>query len=224
MAVSSSESASRSEPSAARTTAGQRGRLELDLLLAEDVLQRRRQQVGSDRPEVEALHAREHGGRDVARVGGGQHEDHVGGRLLQRLEERVEGGLGELVDLVDDVDLVAPARRRVLDVLAQRADLLDAAVGRAVDLDDVHAGRRVGAHLARAAGLGPLALRAQERPGDEPGGGGLADAAGTGEQVRMRDAPGGQRIAERAHDRILPDDRLERRRPILPRENLIAHR
>src|SRR5206468_12417366 len=98
---------------------GQRRRLEGDLLLGEDVLERGRERVRRDRAEVEALHAREHRGRDVARIGGGQHEDHVRGRLLQRLEQRVERRLGELVDLVDDVDLVAAARRRVLDVLPE---------------------------------------------------------------------------------------------------------
>src|SRR5213076_931365 len=54
-------------------------------------------------------------------------------RLLERLQQRIEGGLRELVDLVDDVDLVAAPCRRVLHVLAQRADLLDAAVRRPVD-------------------------------------------------------------------------------------------
>ena len=105
-------------------------------------LERRRQQLGRDRPEVEALQRESTVAGMFARVGGGQDEDDVRGRLLQRLEERVEGGAGEQVHLVDDVDLVAAAGRRVLDVLAQGADLLDAAVGGGVDLDDVH--RRAG--------------------------------------------------------------------------------
>src|SRR5438270_186704 len=49
---------------------GQRRRLEGDLLLGQDVLERGRQGVRRDRSEVEALDAREHGGRDVARIGG----------------------------------------------------------------------------------------------------------------------------------------------------------
>jgi hypothetical protein len=39
----------------------------------------------------------------------------------------------------------------------------------------------------------------------------------------VRDAPGGQRIAQRPGDRILTDDRLERLRPPLSGKNLITH-
>src|SRR5262249_62009581 len=66
-------------------------------------------------------------------------------------------------------------------------------------------------------------LRTQQRLGEEPRGGRLADAARAGEQIGMRDAPGRQRIAQRAGDRILADDRVERLRPPLSREDLIAH-
>ena len=52
-----------------------------------------------------------------------------GGGSSSVLRSALKACRGELVDLVDDVDLVAPARGRVLDVLAQRPDLLDAAVG-----------------------------------------------------------------------------------------------
>ena len=201
---------------------GQRRRLEGDLLLGQDVLERGRQGVRRDRSEVEALDAREHGGRDVARIGGGQHEHHVRGRLLQRLEQRVECRLGELVNLVDDVDLVAATGRRVLDVLAQRPDLLDAAVGGAVDLDHVHREAGVAAHRARPARLGGLALGAEQRLGEQARGGGLADAAGAGEEVGVRHAPGRQRVAQRPRDGVLSDDRLERLRPPLPGENLIT--
>src|SRR2546422_979445 len=202
---------------------GQRRPLEGDLLLGEDVLERGRERVQRDRAEVEALHAREHRGRDVARIGGGQHEDHVRGRLLQRLEQRVERRLGELVDLVDDVDLVAAARRRVLDVLPEGADLLDAAVGGAVDLDHVHRDVGVAAHRARAARLGALALGTQQRLREQPRRGGLADAARAGEEVGVRHAPGRQRVAQRPRDGVLSDDRFERLRPPLAGEDLIAH-
>src|SRR5206468_1094827 len=81
-----------------------------------------------------------------------------------------ERGLGQLVHLVDDVDLVAPARRRILHVLAERADLLDATVRRAVDLDDVHErpGLALAAHGASPAGLGARPLGTEERPRQEP--------------------------------------------------------
>ena len=63
-------------------------------------------------------------------------------RLLEGLQQRVEGLAGDLVRFVDDEDLVAVARGPVADVLAQLAHLVDAAVGGRVDFDHVHACRR----------------------------------------------------------------------------------
>jgi hypothetical protein len=91
--VSSSVSASRSEPSAPRTMVRQRRRLEGDLLLLEDGLERRRHQIGADRAEVEALHAREDGGRQLARVSGGQHHHDVRRLAPPAFEQRVEASL-----------------------------------------------------------------------------------------------------------------------------------
>ena len=51
---------------------------------------------------------------------GREHEDHVLRRLLQRLEQRVERGLGQHVYLVDEVDLmgVLTARGREIGLLS----------------------------------------------------------------------------------------------------------
>src|SRR2546428_1847580 len=125
--------------------------------------------------------------------------------------------------LVDDVDLVAPARGSVLHVLAQRPDLLDAAVRRAVDLDDVHErpGLTLAAHRALPAGLGTRSLGTEERPRQEPRRRRLADPARTREEVGVGDAPGGERVPEGARDRVLADDRVERLRPPFSRQYLV---
>ncbi|OPZ37164.1 MAG: hypothetical protein BWY96_01809 [Spirochaetes bacterium ADurb.BinA120] len=52
------------------------------------------------------LAARKNGVRDSVNLGSGEYEDHVGRRLLERLQQRVEGLGGEHVHLVDDVYLV----------------------------------------------------------------------------------------------------------------------
>ena len=90
-----------------------------------------------DGVKAEVLAARADGLRDVFGLGGGHHEDDVVGRLLERLEQRVEGGVGDLVGFVEDVDLVLVARGAVAGGVAELADLVDAAVGGGVDLDDV---------------------------------------------------------------------------------------
>ena len=45
--------------------------------------------VGGQQVELEVLGAAADGGQHLLRVGGGQHEHHVGGRLLERLQQRV---------------------------------------------------------------------------------------------------------------------------------------
>jgi hypothetical protein len=108
------------------------------------------------RPQVELQAAAQHRGQHLVGVGGGQHELQVVGRLFQRLEQGVEGVLGELVRLVDHEDLEAADARLVGRALDQVADLVLAAVAGGVQLDvvDVAVGVDLGAGLAHAAGLG----------------------------------------------------------------------
>ena len=89
------------------------------LLLLEDPPERLADLGARDRPEVEALAAREDRRGQPPRLRGGEDEDDVRRRLLQGLQERVERRLREHVDFVDDVDLAPPARRRVARVLAE---------------------------------------------------------------------------------------------------------
>ena len=58
--------------------------------------------------------------------------------------------------LIEDVDFVLVARGTVAGGVAQFADLVDAAVGGGIDLDDIDgvAGADLGAALAHIAGLG----------------------------------------------------------------------
>ena len=93
--------------------------------------------VQLDGVEAEVLAARADGLGNVLGLGGGHHEDDVLGRLFQRLQQGVEGGVGDLVGFVEDVDLVAVAGGAVAGGVAQLADLVDAAIGGGVDLDDV---------------------------------------------------------------------------------------
>ena len=87
--------------------------------------------------DVVALQARQDGRREPGRLGRGEHEDDERGRLLERLEQRVPGVLRDLVRLVEDVDLAAQMAGRIGQAIAQLADLVDAAVGGGIDLEDV---------------------------------------------------------------------------------------
>ncbi len=146
-------------------------------------------------------------------------------RLLERLQQRIERVGRQLMDLVDDVDLVAAARRRVLDVLPDGPHVVDLAIRRRVDFDDVHKrpGLGLDAHRACAARLGARPFRTQQRLGEQARGRRLADATRPGEEVGVGDAAGDERVLQRPRDRVLADDRLERLRPPLPCEHLITH-
>src|SRR5205809_39240 len=83
--------------------------------------------------------------------------------------------------------------------------------------------RTLAAYGASPAGLGARPLGTEERPRQEPRRRGLADATRAREEVGVGDAPGRERVPERARDRVLADDRVERLRPPFPRQDLITH-
>src|SRR5690606_7357360 len=155
--------------------------------------------------EVELQAARQHRDQQLFRVGRREQELHVLRRFLQRLEQRVERLLGQHVDFVDQVDLVAAARGHVLRVVDQVADVVDAGIGGRVDLQqvDVASGVDRQAGLALPAGIGARALLAVQALGEDPRDRGLAHAAGTGEQVGMVYAARIERVGERPDDVFL---------------------
>ncbi len=70
-------------------------------------------------------------------LGRGEDEDRVTRRLFEGLQQRVEGRLGEHVDLVDDVDLVLALVGRIAYLVSQVANVVDAAIAGRVYLDEV---------------------------------------------------------------------------------------
>ena len=164
-------------------------------------------------PDIEPLEPRQDRRREVLGVRGGEHERHEVRRLLERLEECVPGVLRDLVRLVEDVDLAAQVRRGVVEALAELAHVVDATVGRGVDLDEVERTALADGIAGRAgvAGVGVRTqVRAVERLGKDPRQGGLARAARPGEQDGVRDLAGRHRVAERGDHRLLADDLGER--------------
>jgi hypothetical protein len=99
------------------------------------------QQPGLDPAQIEALAARQHRDRHLADFRGGEDELHMLRRLFQRLQQRIEGLLGQHVHFVDDVDLVAGVKRPVAHLLDDLAHVVDAGLGGGVHLDDVGVAR-----------------------------------------------------------------------------------
>ncbi len=192
----------------------------LDPLAVGDRAQELRQ-LGEARPrEEEGLTARANRREHLPEVGRAEDEDEVGRGLLDQLQERVERGVGELVRLVEDVHLEAALDRLEDDVLADLADVVDPALARSVHLDDVE--RRPGGDGdARVAGLVRRRRRpllAVERLGEDAGERRLPGPARAREEVGLPHLVVRDRVAERAHDRLLPDHLVEVLRPVLPVE------
>ena len=146
-----------------------------DALVGDDALQACDQLGDRDALELVTLAARDDRLRQLVDLGRREDELHVLRRLLERLQQRVEGRRRQHVHLVDDVDLEARRRGTVADVLVQIADVLDAGVGGAVDLHDVERAPRRDLETARAL---PARLRRRPAPVRRLGRGGVEQRSG----------------------------------------------
>mmetsp|Transcript_38418 Transcript_38418/g.106772 ORF Transcript_38418/g.106772 Transcript_38418/m.106772 type:complete len:258 (-) Transcript_38418:416-1189(-) len=182
------------------------------------------------RAQVELQAARQHGDRHLLRVGRREHELQVLGRLLQRLEHRVERGVRQHVHFVDHVDLEAADDRLVDRLVQQLRDLLDAAVGGGIELHvvDEAALVDVAAGVAHATGLGGDAALAVgpgavQALGQDARHRRLADAARAGEQIGMVQPALGQGVGQGLHDMLLADELLETLRAVFAGQDLVTH-
>ena len=194
-----------------------------------DSLQHLDHPLRGDALEIESLAAAQHGDRHLADLGGREDELHMLGRLLEGLQQRIEGAGREHVDFVDDVDLVAGGGGAVGDAVDDLADVADAGARGRVHLKHVDMAALGDGHavLARAAGIGgrpPGAVGADavHALGDDPGGGGLSDAAYSGHDEGVRDSVRLEGVLQRADHRVLADQVGECLRAVLARQNLVG--
>ena len=90
-----------------------------------------------DSVEVEDLATAENGRYDLVFLGCCQDEDGVCRRFFKRLEESVEGGRRQHVNLVDDVDLELARLRRDAHAVDNATDVIHAVVGGCIEFEDV---------------------------------------------------------------------------------------
>src|SRR5256714_4917228 len=189
----------------------ERGRISVQLLLLDDVRELRDDTFLRDAAEVEALRSRHDGGRDLLRLGRSENEHRVRRGFFEGLQERIERFGRELVRLVDDVHLVLPGRRSETDLIAKVAHLVDAAIRRGVDLDEVQEAALPDrdAGLAAIAWLAVLRVRAIDGLRDEAGDRRPSSAPHGGPAVCLCNLAARDRVPERARDVLLSDDRGE---------------
>ena len=160
--------------------------------------------------EEERLTARPDGRQHLVERRRAEDEDEVRRRLLDDLQERVPGGIRQLVRLVEDVDPVA-ALGLEHRPLPHGTYVVDATLRGCIHLHDVHR-RPVGnrhAGVARAVRLGRWPVLAVERLGEDACKGRLAGAARACEEIRLAHLVRLDRVAQRSHDRFLTDDLVE---------------
>ena len=201
------------------------GVLSLDSLGFENPAHLTADLFGIEAPQVELQAARENGHRDLLRIGGRQHELDVLGRLLERFQQCVEAVPGEHVDFVDQVDLEAPPRRCVLDVVENLARIVDLGARGGINLEEVDETSLVDRHAvlalpARGAGDALLAI---ERLGQDARDGRLAHTPGSGEQKGMVHPALGKTVAEHLDDVGLTDQLGEITGTPLSGKYLITH-
>ena len=133
--------------------------------------------------------------------------------------------VGQHVNFVDHIDLEARIGRRIDRLFKQLRHFIDAAVGSRIHFDviDEAPGIDGNACFARAAGLGGDSRLAIERLGKDTRQRGLADPARSGKQIRVMQSLLLQRMRERPHDMLLPDERLKALGAILSGKDLIRH-
>ena len=174
--------------------------------------------------EIISLAAGEDSREYLVLLRGRQDEDGMGRRLFQRLQERIEGGLGQHVHLVNDIDAVLPDLRRYLDLVHQGLDVIHAVVGCGIklmyavrpSLAERNAGLALAArfHVLRRGG-------AVDNLGENPGRTGLADTSRSAEKIGVGQLAPDDGILQGTDNIVLANQVLERIRPVLPRRNYI---
>ena len=198
-----------------------------NIFAANEIAQLRHNRIELYGAKAEVLAARANRLRNVLRLRGCEHKDDMIRRLFQRLQQCVEGCVGNLVRFVENVNLEAVACGPVARSFAQFADFVDTAIRRRVDFDYVNCitGSNLGAGFTDAARLRHWLIG---RPAIQCGRenarhGGFSDPAMAAEYVAMRGAPLLQSILQSAGNVLLSDNFGEFLRTIFARQDGVAH-
>ena len=158
--------------------------------------------------------------------GGGEDKFYVGGRFFEGFEECVKGLGGEHVNFVDDIDFEFSAGGSIGDAIAQFFDFVNAAIGGAVDFENVEATALFDffANIVVGVEVGFGALGAVEGFGEDAGGGGFTDATGTNKKKGVGETTLGDGVGEGADDVVLADEFGKGARAVFASEDEVTHK
>ena len=125
-----------------------------------------------------------------------------------------------LADGVADAAILVRLEKTQREAEHQSASWTERQMG-AVDLEHIWRGRTRDFHAWSALTTRRIgrSLFTIQRLGEDARDRSLAHAARAGEQIRVVDTLQSDRVAQRAHDRVLPNDFTERLRPVFARED-----
>ena len=200
--------------------------LELEVLRPGDVHQIVRKALRRDAPEAVALAAGKDRRGDLLKLGRRKNEHQVLGRLFDNLQKGVEGGEGEHMHLVDDVDAFPGNRGGKHSLLPQVAHVVDTGIGGRIQLDDIQDASVVDAAAIAAlvAGVAVYGVFAVHGLGQNPGTGGFARPARADEDVGVGKMPAADLGLQGLGNMLLPDDLVKGLRTPLSVERLIQAR
>ncbi len=175
--------------------------------------------------QVELQTARQHRSRQLLGIGCGEQKLDVRRRLFERFQQRIEAAVGQHMDFVDQIDLVARTRGRILHIFQQFPRVLHLGARGCVDLEQIYTAPlgdfQTG--TAAAAGFRTNACFAVQAFGENSRDRGLAHAARAGKQVRVMQAVVVQRVHQRLQYVFLAHHFAETTGPPLACEYLIGH-
>ncbi len=87
--------------------------------------------------KIVTLATRKNSRRQAMRFGGRENKFDRWRRFFQSLQQRVERIFGDLVNFIDDVNLKSASSRLIADIFDDLANLIDAAIRRTVDFENV---------------------------------------------------------------------------------------
>ena len=178
-----------------------------------------------DSSKIISLTTRDNGRRDPVRLRRRENKYGVGRRFLERLEECVERSSGKHMNLVDNINLISRTRRKIHNLIADAADIVDAVVRRGVHLD--HVKKRVvenaAADFAGITGISVDRRKAIDRAGEDLGDRSLAGPSGSAKEIGMTDLPRDDGLTKRADRMLLLDNLIERQGSKLTVQRDVSH-
>ena len=115
--------------------------------------------MDGDSLKIEPLNPRQNGIGNAVRFGGRKDKDHVIRRLLQCLQQCIEGPLRKHMNLIYDVDFLSASLWQISNGISKISNIVYRVVGRSIDLNDIWRSPcqdvRTVAHLPQGVGVGP---------------------------------------------------------------------